>query len=281
MSRTLEALRRIESRNVVVPLPPQARISVDREPPPAVCSVSNEPPEPLDLAWPLDPPQPLELPWPSESPQQLESPRPSEPTNVCWPHRCESSASYERLAARLLSQQVAGRPATLLFTSPGDSDGKTELLIALAPMLAARAQRRVLVVDADFRKSDLTNRLATCNEGLAGLLSGSSTIAEVACPTTTAQLSMLPHGDHFSLEEGGTQLSHWEAVLDDLKCCYPLVLLDAPSLAHAHVATMGSCCDGVCLVVRLGQTSRRAVREAIQVIEASGGRLLGCIAISG
>jgi tyrosine-protein kinase Etk/Wzc len=228
-----------------------------------VCAVADESP------------QSPELPWPPESPGPPESPK------ICWPYRSESSASYERLAASLLTQRVVGRPATLLFTSPSDSDGKTELLIAFAPMLAARAQRRVLVVDADFRKSDLTTRLAAFNDGLVGLLSGRSTIAEVACPTTTAQLSILPHGSRLSLEEGGAQLSAWEAVLDYLKCCYPLVLLDAPSLAHVHVTTMGSFCDGVCLVVRLGQTSRRSVREAVQVIEASGGRLLGCIAISG
>ena len=38
-------------------------------------------------------------------------------------------------------------------------------------------------------------------------------------------------------------------------------------------------CDGVCLVVRLGHTARRAVAEAARVISACGGRLLGSVVV--
>ena len=240
-----------------------------------MCAVVDELPPP---EWPL-----TDLPaeWPTEWPT-TESRQPLESSNICWPNRAESSASYERLVTGLLAQHAASHPATLLFTSPGDGDGKTELLMTLAPLLAARAQRGVLVVDGDFRRSDLTTRLAAFNDGLAGLLAGTSTIAEVVCATTRTQLSILPHGNHLSLEEDrDAQLSAWKAVLDDLKCRYPLVLLDAPSLANAHVAMMAS--FATACTWWSGWSKRRAVavRESVRVIEATGGRLLGCVAISG
>jgi Mrp family chromosome partitioning ATPase len=313
MSRTLEALRRIESRIAVLPAqrsvptklktrkgtaidgtadsatiqpfaepvpffrqtpaevaPPRLNVgAVEDQPPSAVCAVADES-SPADVPY-------LELPAdrPAREPSQ-----PLETSQICWPDRSDQNAGYDRLATSFLTRHAAGRPTAILFTSPSDGDGKTELLTALAPALAARAQRSVLVVDADFRRGDLSARLATFNDGLAGLLAGTATVAEVALPTTIAQLSILPHGNQlFWEEEGDARLSAWEAVLDDLKRRYPLVLLDAPSLAHAHVASMGSVCDGVCLVVRLGQTSRRAVRRSRQVIRTSGGRLWGCIAI--
>jgi len=202
-----------------------------------------------------------------------------EPQTVHWPCQLASNVNYEQLVTNLLAQPMARRPATLMFTSPGDGDGKTDLLISLAPLLAARAGCRVLLVDANFHKSDLTTRLTILNGGLTDLLLGKSTLNEVVCPTTVPQLSILPYGTHSTSDRGLLDVSALDAVVDDLKCRYPLVLLDAPSLAYPSVATMGSYCDGVCLVVRIGYTLRRAVREATQLIEASGGCLLGCIAI--
>ena len=38
-------------------------------------------------------------------------------------------------------------------------------------------------------------------------------------------------------------------------------------------------CDGVCLVVRLGHTPRRAVKEAARVISICGGQFLGCVVV--
>lgn len=237
------------------------------------------------------------------------------PRSMRWPSQTSvPDASYENLAVRLLAQRAANRPATVMFTSPCDGDGKTGLLISLAPILAARAQRPVLLVDADFRKGDLGERLAAASGGLTGPRLGRCGIGEAACPTSVPNLSFLPldlrpvaDDDRFdfseaaeargqSRQDGPSPFSHktaqhwspscddlstFDAVLDGLKCRFPLVLLDSPSLAHPGVARMGSYCDGVCLVVRAGHTPYRAVHDAANVIEAAGGRRWGCIVIGG
>ena len=64
---------------------------------------------------------------------------------------------YEELAANILAQLPADGPAAVMFTSPGDGDGKTRLLHALMPALTAQADRQVLLVDADLRNTSLTS----------------------------------------------------------------------------------------------------------------------------
>ena len=68
-------------------------------------------------------------------------------------------------------------------------------------------------------------------------------------------------------------------LLRDLAGHYDLVVVDAPSLAHRGTAQLAAVCDGTYLVVRLGEGSPRMLREAAQVVQANGGRLLGCVAI--
>jgi Mrp family chromosome partitioning ATPase len=68
-------------------------------------------------------------------------------------------------------------------------------------------------------------------------------------------------------------------LLRDLVAHYELVVVDAASLAHPETAQIAAACDATYLVVRLGETSPRMLREAAQVIQLHGGRLLGCVAI--
>jgi Mrp family chromosome partitioning ATPase len=211
---------------------------------------------------------------------------------LVWPEPSANEVNSE-LATTMLAKPVLKHPATLLFTSPCDGDGKTDLLLSLAPLLAWESNRRVLVVDADSRKGDLSTRLSAGNPGLSDLLSGNAGIAEATCPTTIPQLSVLPSGTSgYGVQEAdANELSTsaivnladnptaWETTLDNLKCRYPIVLLDSPSLAHPGVTALGALCDGIYLVVHLGQTPRRTVHEAAELIGKAGGRLLGCIAI--
>ncbi len=58
-----------------------------------------------------------------------------------------------------------------------------------------------------------------------------------------------------------------------------LVLVDAPSLRFSETAPLAACCDGTYLVVQLGATTRRALADAVAVIERNQGRLAGCVVV--
>jgi Mrp family chromosome partitioning ATPase len=58
---------------------------------------------------------------------------------------------------------------------------------------------------------------------------------------------------------------------------FRLVLVDAPSLIRPGAASLVQHFQGVYLALRLGRTRQRALRRALQALEAAGGRLLGSI----
>jgi protein-tyrosine kinase len=190
-------------------------------------------------------------------------------STAIWPScDCTETARACAALARTIGGRLRpGRPAVLAITSPGEGDGKTSLLTALAPALARRMPGGVLAVDADYHKPDLTARLTLTAEQLT------ADMAPVY-PTNLAGLSVLPMGPG---RRSGSDLE-W---IGPLRATWPLVLLDTAPLTHARTASMVRYCDAVCLVVRLGHTLQRAVAESARVIQRNGGRLLGCVVVGG
>jgi Mrp family chromosome partitioning ATPase len=219
---------------------------------------------------------------------------------VAWPDRevTETVSACAAAAQRILHQSSLARLRVVLFTSPDDGDGKTGVVIALAPELAQRSTGNVLVVDANFRKPDLTARLN---------VPADNTISQPALiyPTNLLRLSVLPVPAVQRARWDGscTASTCWNGSCtatpgatvqraplpttprfpclnsEELREGWSLVLVDAASLVHPEVAPMISDCDGVYLVVRLGHTARRAVADAARAIQAAGGRLLGSVVV--
>jgi hypothetical protein len=144
---------------------------------------------------------------------------------------------YEEMSQYILTQLTPGRPAALLFTSPGRGAGQTEMLFSLSKKLGNHLGGEVFVLDALSDKDKMQN----------------------------GEISRISDDWGYSLEK--------------LKTRYQLVLIDAPSLTNAQTPAMISRCDGVYLLVRLGYATPYDVCESVGVIQQSGGRLLGCIAL--
>ena len=203
------------------------------------------------------------VPVPREPSPIADSPR------VIWPEcgSTETTRACAEVAEHLCSRFSSDHPAILAFTSPGDGDGKTSLLMNLAPEVAKRATSGdVLLVDADAYHPDLTTRLTV---PMGEILDDSALIY----PTNLQGLSVLPM----------TPRSRFRgfdpAWFEDLREGWPLALLDASSLEHHEAIQLAQYCDGVYLVVRLGHTSRRTMAEAARAVRGAGGQLLGCVVV--
>lgn len=184
-----------------------------------------------------------------------------------WP-RCdctEAVCAGAKLANSLLGRLPTNRSSVVAVTSPCDGDGKTTLVEVLAPELARRTSGGVLAVDGDFRKSDLTARLAIPGWNTNG--------CSLAYPTDMVGLSVLPMSRQ-RLRSGAD-----EGWIRGMRDRWPLTLLDMSSLSHRETAPVLRHCDGVCLAVRLGYTPRRAVVQAARIISICGGRFLGCVVV--
>lgn len=188
-----------------------------------------------------------------------------EPSYAIWP-RCdctEATWASGRLAQAILDRLSSDRPSVVAVTSACDGDGKTTLVEMLSPELAKRACGGALAVDADFRKPDLTARLAVPDTHTSSLV----------YPTDLAGLSVLPMSRQ--RQQHGAE-SAW---IEGMRKNWPLTILDMASLAHHETAPLLRHCDGVCLAVRVGHTPRRAVKEAARIVTMCGGHFLGCVVV--
>jgi len=167
---------------------------------------------------------------------------------------------------------------SLLITSPNPREGKTHTAGELAIALA-ESGRRVLLIDADNRKRDLTHQLgADDRPGLSELLADGQDPEDFILSTSTPGLSFLPAGaisDRFSelLVRPG-QLERVRAAFDD----FDLVLVDSPPVLLSNDACIWArYIDTVLVVLRVKHSSREDALAAKDKLTQMGGRIMGAV----
>ena len=202
-----------------------------------------------------------------------------------------ASDPYSATAQQILCQLPRDRSQVVLFTSPADGQGKTMTVARLAPRLAQGLEGNLLVVDANFRNPDMARWLAVAPAWrLPEVLAGAADWAAAVQTTAHERVSLLPGGTDARDRRAaggyplvgagrGRMIQGLSHLLRDLASHYSLVVVDAASLAHRGTVQLAAVCDATYLVVRLGEGSPRMLREAVQVVQGNGGRLLGCVAI--
>ena len=104
--------------------------------------------------------------------------------------------SYRSLQTSILLSQVEEPPRTILFASGCREEGKTTTTINTA-IVFAQMEAKVLVIDADLRRSSCHKRLwLERAAGLTELLTGQRTLEEVIKPTLTDNLFLYNRRGH-------------------------------------------------------------------------------------
>ena len=178
------------------------------------------------------------------------------------------------------------QPNAYLVASSIPGEGKTMIVTHLAIAMAL-AQKKVLIIDADFRRSSLHKIFGISNEsGLIDLMLGTLKEQEVTrkihfdfgdqnepeCLTVIPSGLVSPHQlrtlDRLSAEK----------VLNDLKKSYDFVLIDSPPItAGSDALILAPLVQGIILVLNTGVVSEREALEAKEQLERAGGRLLGVV----
>ena len=163
--------------------------------------------------------------------------------------------------------------------SAGPGSGKSTLSILLARSVA-QSGKRVLLVDADVRRPSLAKHFSIgASPGLLDLLANREAESKGIRATTISGLSVmaaggLEHREDVELLANGalsSLLARWRNE-------YDIVLLDgAPLLGTADAAILARQVDGTILVVRERHCRRASLMEALALLGAAGGRLLGTV----
>ena len=191
-----------------------------------------------------------------------------------------TAQAYRSILTSLRLSEGHRERRVIALTSPGAVEGKTTVVTGLAVVLA-RMQQRVLVVDGDFYKPELHERLDCSNErGLADLLrlsEGSRVkLSEFVQQTGIPNLSLLAGGS------GGQApllfSGRLKEIFRELRETYDFVLVDTPPLLQiADARVLGKLSDSVILIVRAGKTDRDAALLSLERLHEDGVTLLGTV----
>jgi polysaccharide biosynthesis transport protein len=171
---------------------------------------------------------------------------------------------------------------TLLVTSPMASEGKTTTAVNLGVTMA-RAGRRVVMVDLDLRRPRLASFCGVEQTiGFTSVLVGDAPLSEALVEITIGNglppLQILPAGPvppNPSELVGATRVAE---LLVSLQSVADLVIIDSPPLIPVTDSlVLSGRVDGVMLVVGAGQTRRRHLTRAVELLQQAEAPVLGTV----
>ena len=194
----------------------------------------------------------------------------------------QAVASYEEairtLRNSILLADFDRRLRSILVTSAEPGEGKSTIAAHLAVSHAEQGHR-TLLVDGDLRRPSVHRRFdLPGTPGLSNVLvSGMPWQDAVAKIPSLPMLDILPAGP--SSRRAADLLGRTlPALLEESAGGYDLVILDAPPLlGFAEPLQMATLVDGVVVVTRAGETSRKAVASVIATLHRLRAAVVGVV----
>jgi capsular exopolysaccharide synthesis family protein len=192
----------------------------------------------------------------------------------------EANEQYRIVRTRLLHHSK--QPRMIVVSSAGAGDGKTITSVNLAGALSLKTESKVLLMDADFRRSAIHTQLGLPKEpGLAEVLRGACTLEEALVQTEQLpNLCVLLSGESKGNPAELLDSSPWPALCTRLRQVFRYVILDSPPIASvADYDLIQAVCDGVIMVLRPDRTNRKQCKAALQLIPEDKliGAVLNCV----
>lgn len=180
-----------------------------------------------------------------------------------------AAEQFRTLRSRLYQLRAERSFRSVLITSPISGDGKTFVTSNLAQAIVRQPGRRVLLIDADLRCSNLHIRLgAPVEPGLGDYLSGTAEEMAVIQHEQEGGLYFIaggkPAGNPSELLSNG----RLKTLIERAASCFDWVIIDSPPcLPVADASIIAGFCDGALLVVRAGATPSSAAQKASQELQ--------------
>jgi receptor protein-tyrosine kinase len=165
----------------------------------------------------------------------------------------------------------------VLVTSAAPGEGKTVVALSLA-RVAARSGRKVLLIDADFRRPAIAGllKLPLGSKGLVEVLRGEAPIERCVVSDPMSGVGVLACTDKPSDPAELLTSAAFENLLVKLRTAYDFIVVDAAPLRPVHDTwSIARLVDTTLMVVRSGHTPRDVVVSALQTLRSVGARVAG------
>ncbi len=169
---------------------------------------------------------------------------------------------------------------SILITSCVKNEGKSTISIELSKSLAL-SNKKVLLIDADLRKSVFATKYTTTDEEILGLseyLSGQASYDDVLYSTQNKNLDIIFAGavPPNPVELLGSAL--FSNLIEESEKIYDYVIVDAAPLgAVIDAAVISAVCDGAIMVITANYIAQRFANDVKEQLERSGCKVLGAI----
>jgi len=165
----------------------------------------------------------------------------------------------------IAQRKTGSKVICVVSSTPGE--GKTTVAINLAAHFALNSNERVLVIDADFHRQSLTNRVAPdAKIGFKEALEEPTALSKFVLKKEKLNLDVLPCPASERLTNAAELLGtkEMEELIEVASESYDLVVIEAPPMAAViDYKMIARHCNGFVFVVEWGKTSQRLVRECL------------------
>lgn len=193
----------------------------------------------------------------------------------------DSISSYEEairtLRHSILLPDFDRSVKSLLLTSATPGEGKSTATIHLA-IAHAEQGKRTLIIDADLRRPSIHKKLSLSGSiGLSNVLLGEMHWRDALVKSDWPGLDVLPAGTA-SRRASDLVGSIMVDILEEATQEYDLIMVDAPPLlGFAEAMQVATAVDGVVVLARAGQTSRKAVARALATLNRLRANVIGLV----
>ena len=169
---------------------------------------------------------------------------------------------------------------SVLITSCVKNEGKSTVSIELSKSLAL-SEKKVLLIDADLRKSMFASKYTTNDGNISGLseyLSGQAEYDDILFGTQNENLHLIFAGavPPNPVELLGSQ--KFADLMNKAREEYDYIIVDAAPLgAVIDASVISNFCDGAAIVISSNEIGYRFAKEVKQQLEKSNCKILGAI----
>jgi protein-tyrosine kinase len=189
-----------------------------------------------------------------------------------------AAEQYRSLYYRLERMREVRPLKVVALTSAMAGEGKTVTAVNLALAAArARPEKRILLIDADLRRSQVGKVLGVRSKpGLSELLAGDCEPRDVLRRFTSSTLALIPAGATPEEPTHALASARMKGLLELVRNNFDEVYVDLPpTLPFADAGILAHRADGVLMVIRANNTPMRAVNQALE--QLGGATVLGCV----
>lgn len=173
---------------------------------------------------------------------------------------------FKALRAKLENIIDEEKTKVVAITSSIASEGKTLSCVNLAVNLASAGRKKVLLIDADLRKSDLARGLAISpSPGFSEFLKGTADPKDIVRNTLVPGLFIIPGGKTISDPSVLFAADKIRIFIEKIREQYDVIILDTPPiLPVADTLSLKDQVDGFIFLFRAGFTPYNMLRQALE-----------------